>query len=99
MGHYEWPVSTTLVMDIGADLNYKDKTTGGSAPEEATDDYTIFNARIGVGSADGKWRATLWGRNLADEYYYPSAFLGGNGPFVRSVGMPRTYGVSIDYNF
>jgi iron complex outermembrane recepter protein len=99
MGHYEWPISDTLVMDIGGNINYKDKTKGGAAPEEATEDYTIFNARIGVSTADGKWRATLWGRNLSNEYYYPSAFNGGNGPFVRSVGMPRTYGVSVDYKF
>jgi iron complex outermembrane recepter protein len=99
MGRYEWPISSTLMMDIGADLNYKDKTTGGSQTTDATDDYMIFNARIGVSTMDGKWRASFWGRNLADEYYYPSAFTGGNGPFVRSVGMPRTYGISIDYRF
>jgi iron complex outermembrane receptor protein len=34
---------------------------------------------------------------LADEDYYPSAFWAGNGPFGRSMGMPRTYGVTFSY--
>jgi iron complex outermembrane receptor protein len=42
---------------------------------------------------------TLWARNLANRYYYPAAYQGGNGPWVRSVGMPRTIGVTAQYKF
>ena len=38
-----------------------------------------------------------WVRNLTDEDYYPSAYTGGNGPYVRTYGMPRTYGVTFSY--
>jgi iron complex outermembrane receptor protein len=38
-----------------------------------------------------------WVRNLTDEDYYPSAYAGGNGPYVRTWGMPRTYGVTFSY--
>ena len=96
---YEWPISNELILDLGADFSYKDETTGGAQPTDATADYTVVNARIGVGAADGKWRALLWSRNITDEYYYPAAYTGGNGPLIRSVGMPRTYGVSLDYRF
>ena len=95
---YEWEVGNNLMMDIAGDVTYTDETTGGINPEEATDDYTIFGARLGLGSADGEWRAFLWGKNLADEDYYPSAYTGGNGPYVRVQGMPRTYGVTVSYN-
>lgn len=54
---------------------------------------------MSLGAIDGNWRVTLWGRNLFDEYYYPSAFIGGNGPYVRILGMPRTYGITFDYKF
>ena len=97
--NYQWSVSDSLFMEVGGDFNYKDSTTGGTAPEDATEDYTVFNARLTIGDQGGQWDAQLWARNLTDEYYYPSAFRGGNGPFVRSVGMPRTYGVSVGYNF
>jgi iron complex outermembrane receptor protein len=48
---------------------------------------------------DGQWRAMLWSRNVTDEDYFPSAHTGGNGPYVRRMGMPRTVGVTLDYNF
>ena len=86
-------------MEVAGDFSYQDSTTGGVAPEDATESFTIFNARISIGSADYKWRAQLWGRNLTDEYYYPAAYTGGNGPYVRANGMPLTYGISVSYYF
>lgn len=94
---YEWAIGNNLTMDVSADLNYTGDTTGGPRPEDATEDYSVANARIGVGSADGQWRVMGWVKNLADEDYYPSAYGGGNGPYVRSYGMPRTYGVTFSY--
>jgi iron complex outermembrane receptor protein len=96
---YEWSVGDNLKMDIAGDVAYTDKTTGANRVEDATDSYTILGARLSIGAADGEWRAMLWGRNLADEDYYPSAYLGGNGPYIRSQGMPRTYGVTLSYFF
>ncbi|MEM1111705.1 MAG: TonB-dependent receptor [Pseudomonadota bacterium] len=96
---YSWPVGDTLVMEVAGDVNYTDETTGGVRPEEATDSYTLANLRLSLGSQDGKWRALLWSRNVTDEDYFPSAYVGGNGPFVRSYGMPRTYGLTFSYNF
>lgn len=96
---YRWPVSNDLYMQVGADASYVDTTSGGAnAFAFATKAYTLGNARIALGDADGKWVAQLWGRNITDEFYYPSAFVG-NGPYVRMVGMPRTVGVSLDYRW
>ena len=86
-----------MMMEVAADVSYTDETTGGVLPENATEDYTVANARISIGSAEGNWRTMLWVRNLADEDYYPSAFWAGNGPFGRTMGMPRTYGVTFSY--
>lgn len=96
---YEWSVGNDMYMEVASDFAYKDDTTGGAQPTDATEEYTVFNARVSLGSQDGRWRAQLWGRNIFDEYYYPAAYTGGNGPFVRSVGMPRTYGVTVEYSF
>jgi len=96
---YEWPMGDALMMEVAGDLSYTDTTTGGVRVEEATEDYTIYNARVGIGAADGQWRALLWARNLTDEDYFPSAYVGGNGPYVRSYGMPRTYGITLSYFF
>jgi iron complex outermembrane recepter protein len=96
---YQWPVSDTLYLEVAGDFNFKDSTTGGTQAEDATEDYTVYNARVTLGELGNKWDLQLWARNLTDEYYYPSAFRGGNGPYVRSVGMHRTYGVTLGYNF
>jgi iron complex outermembrane receptor protein len=94
-----WAVGASKLMDAAIDYSYTDSTTGGSQASDATDSYGIANARIGYGSDDGQWRVLLWGRNITDEYYYPAAYNGGNGPFIRVHGMPRTWGVSLDYKF
>lgn len=94
---YEFAIGADMVMDISADMNFTDSTTGGPRPEDATEDYAVANARIGIGSANGDWRVMAWVKNLADEDYYPSAYTGGNGPFVRTNGMPRTYGLTFSY--
>ena len=87
-------------MMIAADLIYKDKTSGGARGEPyATEDYLLANARIGISNMNRDWSVKLWGRNIFDKYYYPAAFIGGNGPFVRMVGLPATYGITISYNF
>lgn len=99
MASYQWAIGNNLSLEVGADISFQDDTTGGPQPADATEDFTIYNARVALGHADGTWRAMLWGRNLGDEYYYPAAYVGGNGPYVRSVGMPRTYGVTFSYNF
>ena len=94
---YEMSITNSLMMDISADYNQTGQTTGGPRPEDATDDYGVANARVGLGSSDGNWRVMAWVRNLTDEDYYPSAYTGGNGPYVRTWGMPRTYGVTFSY--
>ena len=96
---YEWAISNSLNMSIAADYSYQDKTSGLVEPQSATEDFSVVNGRIAVSSQDDVWRATLWSNNLLDEDYYPAAFTGGNGPYARVMGMPRTYGVRVDYNF
>ncbi len=96
---YRWPVSNGLYLQLGADINHTGTTSGGAnAFAFATKAYTLLNARLELGDADGKWSAQLWSRNLTDEFYYPSAFVA-NGPFVRMAGMPRMVGISLDYHW
>lgn len=96
--NYRIPVGNDWVVNLSGDVNYKDETSGGAQPQDATEDYTIYNARIGVESYSGGWGVQLWSRNVTDEDYYPAAYTGGNGPYVRSMGLPRTFGVTFTYN-
>jgi iron complex outermembrane receptor protein len=96
---YGWNLANGMNMSIATDINYKGDTTGGAQSTDATESYTVANLRVALSSPDNKWRALVWSRNVTDEYYYPAAYVGGNGPFVRSVGLPRTVGLSLTYNF
>jgi iron complex outermembrane receptor protein len=79
---------------------YRGETSGDLALENARESYTLADLRIALQpSEEGKWRGMFWVRNLSDEDYYVSAQTGGNFTWTRSNGMPRTYGVSIDYKF
>jgi len=95
---YDWEVADGYMMDIAADYVYKAEAMGGPREAKNTEAYTLFNARLGFGNDSGDWRFTLWARNLTDEYYYPAAF-GTDGPYVRSPGMPRTFGIDFRYNY
>jgi iron complex outermembrane receptor protein len=66
------------------------------------DSYELLNARISFETQDGDWNLSLFGKNLTDELVYQhtiiSSFLFGDG-LVAAVAPPRTYGVSVAYNF
>lgn len=97
---YETPVGNDLKAGFGFDGNYKGSTSGSARGDAyATESYTVFNARVRLGDIDDAWSLMVWSRNLFNEYYFPAAFLGGNGPYVRSVGMPRTIGLTGQFNF
>jgi iron complex outermembrane receptor protein len=97
---YSLDIAANLKARFGLDGNYKGRTSGGAQGiQDATAAYAVYNARIGLGNAHDTWSVTLWSRNLFDKYYYPAAYQGGNGPWARSVGMPRTVGLSGEYKF
>ncbi|MFT5710815.1 MAG: iron complex outermembrane receptor protein [Halioglobus sp.] len=100
MASYEWPLTETLNLRVAVDVNYKDEYQSAIDDNDLfhIEDYTIWNSRLGLVSADGRWQATLWGRNLTDEYYYTSANLS-NDYWFRTAGKGATYGATFTYNF
>lgn len=59
--------------------------------------YHLANARLGF-EVPGRWRASFWGRNLFDEEYLSWGELDTTG--LRLIpGMPRTYGLTLDWFF
>ena len=110
---YEWDLTSNLVGMVALDVNYTGNAVADYKSDDATDtsgnpykydsrfdidSYTLVNARIGVSSADGSWNSYVWGRNLSDEYYY-SNVLQASDMLTRYAGNPRTYGVTLQYNW
>ncbi|WP_339745359.1 TonB-dependent receptor [uncultured Maricaulis sp.] len=81
------------------DARYLSEQNTGSDldPEKVQGAYTLFNARVGIGSADESWSLELWGRNLTDENYIQVGFDGPfqPGSFNAFLGTPRTWGLTL----
>ncbi|WP_291076883.1 TonB-dependent receptor [Hyphomonas sp.] len=62
------------------------------------DAYGLLDGRITFAPQDADWSVSLWGKNIADEFYRTNivAFLGDE---VSTLGAPRTYGISLGYKF
>jgi outer membrane receptor protein involved in Fe transport len=65
--------------------------------------YQLVNLTLGYRTE--RWSASLWGRNVFDERYYPRGFFFANEPpewidkrYVQN-GDPRRFGVSLSFDF
>jgi iron complex outermembrane receptor protein len=71
------------------------------APVEKEKGYTVANARIGYGAADGKWEVAAFVNNLFEEEYRVYAFDSSlfAGVVAGVYGKPRTYGLTASFRF
>ncbi|HYD74143.1 MAG TPA: TonB-dependent receptor, partial [Candidatus Binatia bacterium] len=107
----EWVAtgSITYEMPLGGDMRalfyvdgrwndgYRTQTLARD-PLGRTDNegYAIFNGRIGIGPNDERWSLEVWGRNLADEFYFVGAFQPSlQTNYVIYPNEPATYGVTL----
>jgi iron complex outermembrane receptor protein len=80
-------------------------------PRAWQESYALFNASVGVEPDSGKWRLSVWGKNIGDKKYFVAAAAqtqaanvsaGGtkaiNG-YVGWPGIPRTFGIEASYWF
>jgi len=71
-----------------------------NAPDSLVDSFATFDATLSIQSTDGRYRFSLWGKNLTDENYLlyindiPAI-----ATFLAVRADPATYGVAIDVNF
>jgi outer membrane receptor protein involved in Fe transport len=101
---YAFPVSTRYQGFMGASVAAQSKSFGSLAlsahdvADATIDAYGTVDLRAGVGSADDKWKVTLWGTNVADKYYWTNA-LRVYDTVVRYSGRPAEYGISINWRW
>ena len=99
LANYILPLNERYDASLGVDYAYTGSTNSslGGESEFAHDDYFLLNARIGIETVDGRWRASLWGRNITDELATTSVQKI-HDTFTRYVGMTRTYGLSVSWS-
>jgi len=100
---YTVPLSASLQFRASVTEKYNSSYNTGSDldPRKLQGSYGLLNARLGIGSVDGKWTVEAWGANLADKGIYQVAF---DAPFQYQqidafLGDPRTYGLTLRVKF
>jgi len=100
---YTVPLSNSLQFHANVNEKYSSSYNTGSDldPRKIQGAYGLLNARLGLGSPDGKWTVEIWGNNLADKLFYQVAF---DAPFQYEqvdafLGDPRTFGVTLRTRF
>ena len=100
---YETPISDTLAAAFQTDFVHVDEhfLEPNNRDFLAEDGYTIVNARISLMPQSGPWQVSAWVKNLADEEYRTAAqdisLALGFSEIVT--GVPRTWGVELEYRF
>ncbi len=105
---YEHPVYGDLVGRANVDVKYQSSVNTGTTgdPVSVQGQYTLVNARIGIGPSDHRWSLELYADNLFDKSYSQGIFasplqsIGGvNSPSTTNysdfLGEPRTFGGTI----
>ncbi|QKS02199.1 TonB-dependent receptor [Sphingomonas sp. CL5.1] len=106
---YEFPISDRLKAFVGASANMRSDTiavVGGDVNAanaipstfklQGIDGYVLVDARAGIASADGRWRVSVFGKNIFNQYYWNNAITSSDA-VARFAGMPATYGVSLSF--
>ncbi len=85
---------------MGGSLTYNSKTYAGLGALDLMriDAFTLVDLRAGVTFGDGRYRVWLWGKNVANTYYWSNVFVAGDSA-SRFVGQPATFGVSVSALF
>src|SRR5690606_31758291 len=96
---YDTPVSDTLDFNGALSLRYQGEanTIFEDDPLYKVDSYAVVNASLGLKSEAG-WSVSLWAKNLFDKYYW-SAVASNANVVVRFANQPRTWGLTLGYDF
>ncbi len=108
---YEQPVTGDLAVFVGTGINYRSSAVsiigGDQNPPSASvqnkqlfgiDAYTLVDLRAGVKSVDGRWTASVWGKNVFNKYYWNNV-VAVFDTVARYAGRPATYGLRLSYRY
>lgn len=105
-GKYQRPISDTFEGFVQADYSWRSEVNASANGDPGTviDAYGILSGAVGVETTDGRWRLSVWGKNLTDEQF-PSALFGtvfgapGDYSQVLTGDAFRRYGISLNVRY
>tara|TARA_R110001599_G_scaffold183999_1_gene377456 strand:- start:9145 stop:11412 length:2268 start_codon:yes stop_codon:yes gene_type:complete len=95
----EWAMPQGAVLGIAGEVRYTGNRFFNLANEVEEEAYTVFNAQTYYEFGDdGKFRLSLWGKNLTDEEYIDNRSID-SAYHALFISDPRTYGVTFNMQF
>jgi iron complex outermembrane receptor protein len=101
---YTHPLGNAGAIVARIEGNYQDKVyfTEFNNSDAEQDAYGLLNLSAGYEGNDGQWSVTGWVRNATDEFVYSNNII--TAPLYGSIRVgslmpPRTYGLTLAYNF
>jgi outer membrane receptor protein involved in Fe transport len=84
---YSHPIMNGLVWTFDFDGKYQSSYNTGSDhdPVKLQPAYALFNGRMGIGSANGRWALEIWATNLFDTRYRQAIFDG----VIQTFSVPQ----------
>ncbi|HIF17421.1 MAG TPA: hypothetical protein EYG50_09170 [Cycloclasticus sp.] len=95
---YDIPVSTGNVAVRGS-YSYTDESFADDKNLYEINSYELFDASVTYTTHDGKWAVSAFGKNLADEVYFTTAFILRPNFDIGDLGSRRSFGVSLTYEY
>lgn len=95
---YTWPLAASWDAIVGGDVQFKSKNI--NVRRYSQDGYSLVG--LHAGAERNGFRATLYVKNLFDQYRYLGAVgtVAGNLlPFEAIISQPRTIGISLNQEF
>ncbi|MFW2830385.1 TonB-dependent receptor [Sphingomonas sp. ID0503] len=99
---YETALTESLTGYLGADVSFQTKSlailaiTASDKQDYEVRERALVGANIGFGSADGRWKALFWGKNIFNKYYTINTILDYDTT-GRYAGRPAEYGVTLSW--
>jgi iron complex outermembrane receptor protein len=100
--HYVHPLPwNNLDFIVQGDFSYRSSFDFklNPTPLGSDDGYWLGNARVGIGTRDERIQVFGWVRNIGDKDYLVEVFEDLPINVMQIWGAPRSYGVSLQYNF
>ena len=103
-GSYDWSLASAGKLELSGEVYYEDKnlfytSAAGRAYDAYLDSKTLVNAVFGYTSADGRYYARLYGKNLGDKRYRIASQSVAQLWTHSQFGEPRNYGLQVGVKF